>query len=394
MTRSLLSRLAPGIAQRPEHDLLLLSARVRREAERADEAGRLAALVTDWDYFYALARRHAVVPVVNRQLKGRVSAHIPPAIIRRFRDGYAESAARAILLSTELGELAALFESEGVPLTAYKGPALGAYAYGHAALRRFVDLDVIVRREQVPAARELLRARGYEEAVRLTPAQEALLLRGQHNLPFTGRDGGLTVELHWSVASRLYAREGEAFWGRLVTVKLGAREVRCLSPEDHLLALAVHGTKHFWERLGWICDIAELLRCEGAPDLSRVMEMARAARSERMVLLALLLAHELLDAPLDEDLSARARADRGVTELARRTVLRLFDGAEHTPAGLLSGISYNLLARTSMADRLRYFGFAFTPTDGDMAAISLPPKLTFAYYLIRPFRLLFGGDSH
>ena len=67
-----------------------------------------------------------------------------------------------------------------------------------------------------------------------------------------------------------------------------------LAPEDSLLILCVHANKHQWSRLGWICDIAEMLRSH--PDLNWpvVMEQARMLRSERMLLLGLLLARESL----------------------------------------------------------------------------------------------------
>ena len=51
------------------------------------------------------------------------------------------------------------------------------------------------------------------------------------------------------------------FVGRRV-VRLEEQEVRTLSAEDLLLALCVHASKHAWMRLGWICDIAGVVRSQ------------------------------------------------------------------------------------------------------------------------------------
>jgi hypothetical protein len=64
--------------------------------------------------------------------------------------------------------------------------------------------------------------------------------------------------------------------------------------------LCVHGTKHVWERLGWICDVAELIRAHPAMDWQRVMALAKSSKSLRMVQLGLFLAHTVLQAELPE----------------------------------------------------------------------------------------------
>ena len=83
---------------------------------------------------------------------------------------------------------------------------------------------------------------------------------------------------------------------RLITVELCGRKLRTFSIEDTLVMLSVHGAKHFWERLGWILDVAELTA--GQPvDWPLTMRIAAKLKSTRLLLLGLYLAHELMDAP-------------------------------------------------------------------------------------------------
>lgn len=381
--------------ERPEHRLLLYCARTRVCGEAAENLKRLAGSQLDWDYLYLLARRHSVLPLLYWQLNATAAAEVPPAQLRRLRDEFRLHTARNLYLTGELERIVTLFDSEGVAVIPYKGPALAAFAYGNLALRRYVDLDILVRPEDVPRAKALLARRGFRPQLPLTPAQERVLLRSQHNLPFTREDGLLLVELHWEFAQRRYARAagGESVWSRLVDVRLGAREVKGLPAEELLLSLCVHGTKHLWERLAWVCDVAELLRSHPQLDWPSLLSQARQAQTERMLLLGLHLAGRLLGAPVPEEVWARAAAEPAVARLAGRVVRRLFDGTTHRPATLLEQVGFNLLARPGIAGRLRYFGFIFTPTDGDLAALALPARLSFVYYLLRPFRLLLKGDA-
>lgn len=63
--------------------------------------------------------------------------------------------------------------------------------------------------------------------------------------------------------------------------------------------LSVHGAKHFWERLNWLLDVAELTA--GQPvDWHLTIRIAAKLKSTRLLLLGLYLAHELMDAPLPQ----------------------------------------------------------------------------------------------
>lgn len=390
------SELLKTATARREHELLLLCSRVKVSDDAARRIKTLAAEAIDWDYIFQLAQRHAVLPLLHRQLNACAPDSLPRAFRQKLATRFRENATRNILLTAELLKIVKLFEDEGVAVLAYKGPALAAVAYGDVALRRFVDLDVIVRKADVRRAGALLHALGYETACSLTESQEEMLLRTQHNLAFT-RDGGkMIVEVHWNVAARQFASVAvdEGSWRRAVAVALRGGEVRSLSPEELLVALCVHGTKHLWERLAWVCDVAELLNSTARFDWYRVADLAEGARVERMVRLGLRLAWELLGARMPEGVRRLVCGDETVGRLERKVVERLFEGAEHEPAGLVQSVSFNLRARKRLREKVRYVRFVFRPTDGDLASVRLPPRLTFFYYLLRPLRLLRKGAAH
>jgi hypothetical protein len=381
------------LANRSEHRFVLeaISFALARSVERDIRAVGTQDL--DWDYLFRFARRHAVLPLIYVYL-ARVAEQIPPDVLGPFRKYYRENAARNVLLTEELTRILNSLALSGIEAIPYKGPALALSAYGNLAWRRFVDLDIMVRKQDLQSAKAILNAHGYDCTNAWTKAQELLLLRTQHNLPFTREEGRLIVELHWEVASELFAPalQAERLWQRLESMDLKGLEVKTLGREDLLLSLCVHGSRHVWEKLSWICDLAAVIR--HGVDWKVVLDRAGTEENTRMLLLGVLLADNLFEVPLPLDLQNRLDAEPGLQGLAETVAKRLFGGPEHTPVGVGTSLSFNVRLRRDWASRLRYVRLMMMPTDGDVARISLPRGLSFGYYLMRPFRLLVSGRGN
>src|SRR5690242_12125603 len=290
-----------------ERELLLCCARTQASAEIAERIRELAnSPEVDWEYLFNLARRHAVIPLLYLQLAREASDSIPGSFLAKLKLQYQENYARNIVLTNELCRLIELFKANGIDAIPYKGPALTLFAYGDLGLRRFVDLDVIVKKSDVPRARDLLFSEDYNLSKPLTPAQQDLLLRTQHNLQFERDNRHILLELHWEVAPHLFAssvQENE-LWQNLTTIKINDNKVNALSAEDLLFSLCVHGSRHLWERLGWICDVAEIITRHDL-NWDALQQRAAAADSERMLLLGVYLAHKLLHTHLPPDVQQR-----------------------------------------------------------------------------------------
>jgi hypothetical protein len=293
------------------------------------------------------------------------------------------------VLAAELWRLIDLFADAGIEAIPYKGPVLGLVAYGNPALRRFVDLDVIVKKTDVLKAREILLSEDYTPAKSLSLTQQELLLRTQHNMQFSRDNHRLIVELHWEVAPHLFASSVEAgkLWQDLITIDINGTQVKAFAPDDLLFSLCVHGSRHLWERLSWICDVAELT-LRHTFNWTTLLERAATADSERMFLLGLYLAQELLEAPLPDDVRRRCESDERLQSLAENVIEHLFNGTTHVPATSREIFKYNISVRKTLVARARYLLYMFRPTDSDLSRRSFPSGMNFVYYLVRPFRLL------
>jgi hypothetical protein len=125
-----------------------------------------------------------------------------------------------------------------------------------------------------------------------------------------GPDRRVLVELHWAITSASFPfRLDSAELGkRAETICLLGKPVRSLGPEDLLLILCVHGAKHHWSRLAWICDVAAVLRASSIV-WDCLMRQARQLGAMRMLGLGLRLPHELLGIDLPLELSRCIRSD-------------------------------------------------------------------------------------
>src|SRR5947209_15891281 len=134
-----------------ESEVLLLCARAELGQDQREQLRTLVAGCLDWDYFYRLARRHSLVPLVFFQLNKLAAELVPSEALAQCRRDYQENAARNVLLTDELVSALRALSETGVDAITFKGPALAVAAYGDLSLRRFVDLDLIVRRDDVAA---------------------------------------------------------------------------------------------------------------------------------------------------------------------------------------------------------------------------------------------------
>ena len=373
-----------------ERELLLCCARTEATPKVVERLREIASSDVDWDYLFALSRRHSIISLLWLQLEHHASDLVPGDFLGKLKLHYQENSARNTILAAELCHIVELLARDGIEAIPYKGPALAVFAYGNLAARRFVDLDVIVRKSDVLRARDLLLADGYAPTKSLNTAQQELLLRTQHNMQFARDNQRLLLELHWEVAPHLFAssvQENE-LWRNLETIELNGVELKTLAAGDLLFSLCVHGSRHLWERLGWICDVAELI-ARHELDWTALQRRAAAADNERMFLLGLHLARKLLGTTLPTEIQQRCDSDARLESLAANVSEHLFNGPTHVPATSTEIFKYNIGVRKSLAARARYFVHVLRPTDSDFGTRPLPQRLSFAYYLVRPIRLLF-----
>ncbi len=110
-----------------------------------------------------------------------------------------------------------------------------------------------------------------------------------------------------------------------------------------------------------------------------------------MLFLGLLLACEVLDAPVDETISRAIRADATTQGLARAVIERYRRQTDEETPDFAQMWRFNLKARERRRDRLRcrfrLMAPALRPNQRDFQFVRLPRRLSFFYHAVKPVRL-------
>ncbi|HKP86532.1 MAG TPA: nucleotidyltransferase family protein [Blastocatellia bacterium] len=373
--------------RRAEAELLLCCARTSISAEQRAKIRALLKEEIDWRCLREMADRHGLLPLLYSNLNAACAEAIPETCLDELQAFFRKNTISNLLLAGEMRGIVEMFESHGIIAVPFKGPTLALAAYKDIALRQFHDIDILLRRRDVLKAKALLISRGYRPDYELSAAQEAAHLKCDCERNFKG---GIYVELQWEIVPRNYSFKinDESLWERLGRVEFEGRALRALSPEDLLLLLCAHGTKHAWTRLAWICDVAELVSARSDMNWSELTERAKRLGGERMLMLGLSLACDLLGARIPQEMIEKVNADRTVKRLGAEVSERLF-GATGEGLQVIKHSLFFIRARERASDRaLSLVRMAFAPTVKDVTFIGLPRALSFLYYALRPARLL------
>jgi hypothetical protein len=369
----------------------------QQDAEVAAKIAHLLQKDLDWAHFLELATYHWVKPLVAWRLRAIAPDGVPAWVQTSLDDTLQANGQRMLSLTQHLLELLDLFAAHGISAVPYKGPILAATVYKNLALRRAGDLDIIVYRKDVERATALLLAQRY--TLPYGPAAyEARHLKSHYHYHFA--HDRVRVELHWAFADHIQAIPLSLcdINPQLQTMALAGKQVSVFAPEELLVLLCIHGMKHYWERLTWVCDIAWLLEAVPSLNWTQVMQRAEEFGLRRILLIGLALASSVLHAQLPNTILQAITADMPVVIVSARLKERLIE-SRRRPWDIRKDILY-LMAREHATDKLAYasrrlnqfFEFSVTPNEHDFAFVQLPSALSAGYYVIRPIRVFYERE--
>ncbi len=357
---------------------------------------------TKWAELHSLALAHGVLPLLWRNLQPLRRRGVCSSALGGWETDFRSLQARNLRLCGELLRVTGSLIEAGIRVIPFKGAVLAAAVYGGPWWRQFVDLDILIPRVSSALAIECLVSQGYSLCASREVNSHVRLVEPRH---------AVTVELQWDLGLRWELRRAadglpldfEQLWRRRETVPLCGHSLPSLSPEDLLLVLSVHGARHQWKRLIWLCDIAQLLRARPELDWDYVLARAVEYRCLKRLRLALALASDLLGAEPTPAIAACGGLDRslaGFPEKLRRRLSAAVPGAGpwsgHNPADQiwvndLAELSFYLSIRDRWWERipvwLRFLRSRLQPQGAVSQTRKLPFYARAASRLIRPLRL-------
>lgn len=277
---------------------------------------------------------------------------------------------RGAWLELELGRCLRALEAAGIRPLLLKGISLGKAVYPSSVQRFALDLDFLVRPDEVDPACRSLESLGY----RADTGDRAAYYAAHHVHRILTGANQLGVEMHWGLSRRVAVHHLDPDWFRSGAVEIDLEGVKALvpSPDAQLLHAAAQAVDEGFSDLRRIVDAALLFR-SGAGSAPGLAEPAR-----RFGLGPALwaLAQTVRDATGDTPPAALVEALR--PPASRRASIRALNLADACIAlttrerygiGQLTRLTCAPDARTTLRRIVRYLA----PEAGDLSPSVHPP---------------------
>lgn len=228
----------------------------------------------DGDELVRASLQHGVTPALAVHLRGRDDA--PAALVDKLQGCYRDQLARHLRTLADLRRLADILNDSGFRWAVMKGPALAEGLWPRPDLRLYVDLDILVERQRLGEAVDVLQASGATLVDRNWPF---ILARRQGELSLT-MPFSTPLDLHWHLVNdaqmrRVFTFPVDEVLGRAAPTQLGKVIAPVMDPVDTVLHLAYHMVHSGGHRLVWLRDFDLAL---SVPELDWDELYRRAAR--------------------------------------------------------------------------------------------------------------------
>ncbi len=342
----------------------------------------------DWARILRLAAMNRVSSLLYLNLKQIAPSAAPAPILAELRQRYWNNSLWSLRLKAELLQIIRVFGEQGISVMPLKGPMLAAQHYDDSTQRESADLDILTPIKQIRRAEKTLRIMGYCATKGDTGPEQ--WFTAYFDFSFKNPETQVHVELHWKIARLRHPHywQQDFLWQNARTTLF--QNTPCLVPttENLICFLCIHAFRHQWGRLQWICDICQIAKNETHIDWNRVIAQAKRLHCYRVVIFTLRLADELYGIWLPNEirnmLSENWISDQQISQIIENLFI------ENKPCSVID----NLFLFDTASDVLRYellhiaIRSLHRPTEKDFQWISLPPRMSFLHYLLRPFRWL------
>lgn len=346
----------------------------------------LIAIDNNHSFLVRLAYKHAVFPLLYKTLKRHFPQH--PLTIK-LKPYYLNIVQTNMSITTELLKSVTLLNTHHIPTLCFKGPLLSALVYGDITLRQYGDLDILIHKKDKDKAMILLKKNAYIPEIKLKKQTKNTFLDAVNVLGFHSPKKDTFIEVHWGLLSKNYAIHWEErdLWKEREMIQIDRHPLETLSHTNHFLYLCVHGSKHLFERLSWVCDIDRYVQTQNDINWEEIFTHAKHLGILRILCLSLHLTHTLLNTPLPKEVEDKISHDALAKKLSQQLIDLQFTNSNTKPKGLYA-FKFLWLMRENFIDKLRFTYYAlFAAKFDDFKFIQLPNYLAFLYPLVRPLRL-------
>lgn len=331
-----------------------------------------------------LAHAHGIFPLVYQAIREHASELLTDDTLNELKHQNMSIVMQNMHMTAELIRIMRLLEENGIEALAFKGPTLAQLAYGDITLRQYGDLDILIKQEDIYRIDALLTAQEYKRLFTLTPVQEKAWIKHSHEIGFVQSKNNIHLDIHWLLLDNDYPLQFELDTEKkhLNTVTINGQNIKTFPTEDLLIYLCIHGSKHLWERIGWIKDIDLMIRTQTI-DWEKLAVKLNNSRFERMFLLGLFLSNHFFQTPLPTIFRQQLKDKNWLKKLNRF----VSSDWQHHRNMFHNSVAMLQLFPTLKMKLLYLLKVIIKPSRNEYRYIDLPERMYWIYYLVRPYML-------
>ena len=252
----------------------------------------------DWGCFLKLVQRHRVVPHVCAALINSSPSDMPNSVVKRLSKLQLTIARKNMRLVGELRQILSDLGEQDVQAIPFKGPILAIDLYGGLYRRQFIDLDLLIRPEDLAPTLAVLQRRGYTHANRavenLSGDRLKQFLKRFKSHTVLDSKSTYSIDVHWRLSedATLFAIPYDELFTTDSHCDIGGTIVPTMSTEQAVPYHAFHACKHGCTRLSWLCDFAHYAKRIPDDGWNQLLD-SQPRQTARMVVAAMMMLENL-----------------------------------------------------------------------------------------------------
>lgn len=353
---------------------------------------RLSDYSPDFKKIVAFAEVHKTLPLVQKNLLV-LKEYIPEQIRHQCRVSLRQNSLRSMSQMSWLMHCMNLLEEAGVAVAWFKGPLFAENILGDVGLKQSLDIDALVRPEQIVKAVRALEKAGMAPLVALDNNQLRRMAQHDNELPMLHFGSSMVVDLQWELSGSFSRWR----WGwrelepDMKKVEMSGVSITTFGDTDMILYLCLHGAQHLWRELGHLVALREYLATVQDPDWNSFIKKVEQMGGYTIAGVPFVLLQRLYGIAIPDSVSKYCISAQAEV-LAEQIIQVLTEGSAKKDARK-SERRFSLMGFRFLdggKERARYaLHLLFVPTRYDWQCLPLPWFLSFLHFLFRPFRLTY-----
>jgi hypothetical protein len=246
----------------PEARLLIKSSRPCITEDEHEEIKLLINEVKDWQLFQKLALQTSLGPLCYRSLVTSGKYDIPKEAASFLKRVYTKILAQNILILEEYDRLKDILNKAEIPYVPLKGVRLIGTYYKDAGLRNTSDVDLLFRKRDIQAVRNLMKTNGYREYIVNEYVRISVLTKNPSPYQYFKNKVSIDFHILLNRAGTISLNIAD-YWGSATKKEHSFEFV--LNPNLEFIHLCYHLYKHLdgnTNKLIWLTDIYLFLERE------------------------------------------------------------------------------------------------------------------------------------